>query len=53
MHLSLWVIPMVAGIVLIETGIRRFARSREVPKWAADEAYIARLRRWHRTRARS
>jgi hypothetical protein len=52
MHLSLWTIPIAAGIVLIEVALRRFARSRGVPKWTADEAYITRLRHWRRTRSR-
>jgi len=25
---------------------RRWARSRDVPEWTANEAYISRLRRW-------
>jgi hypothetical protein len=52
MNVSPWVIPVVAGYVLIEIEIRRFARSRGVPKWTADEAYITRLLRWRRTRSR-
>jgi hypothetical protein len=39
-----------ATVSLLQEGIRRWARSKGVPEWTANEAYIARLRRWRRSR---
>jgi hypothetical protein len=37
-------------VSLAQEGARRWARSKGVPEWAANEAYITRLRRWRRAR---
>jgi hypothetical protein len=39
-----------ATVSLLQEGTRRWARSKGLPEWSANEAYIARLRRWRRSR---
>jgi hypothetical protein len=38
------------AVALVETGIRRWAGSKGVPEWTANEPYITRLRRRYRSR---
>jgi predicted PurR-regulated permease PerM len=60
--LAFWVVVVVKGtdisyyfaiaftIRLALDGTWQWLRSKGVPEWTANEAYISRLRRWHRSR---